>query len=53
MKRSYVLDACALIALVKNEEGAKVVVELYKQASKDFFGYGEAMSSSIEWRHYV
>ena len=32
MSKVYVLDACALIALLKNEEGADVVAAVYKQA---------------------
>jgi PIN domain nuclease of toxin-antitoxin system len=32
-KSVYFLDACALIALVKKEEGAYVVVGLYKEAA--------------------
>ena len=32
MKKTYVLDACALIAAIKQEEGALVVAELYEEA---------------------
>ena len=34
----FVLDACALLAVVRNEEGADYVVEAYKKAAD-----GEAM----------
>lgn len=30
MKKNYVLDACALIAAIKQEEGALMVAELYE-----------------------
>jgi len=33
MNKIFVLDACALIALVKNEEGANVVADIYKNAN--------------------
>ena len=33
MKKSYVLDACALIAAIKKEDGALTVAELYEEAS--------------------
>ena len=33
MKKNYVLDACALIAAIKQEEGALVVAELYEEAA--------------------
>jgi len=33
MSKIFVLDACALIALVKNEKGATVVADIYKKAS--------------------
>jgi PIN domain nuclease of toxin-antitoxin system len=33
MKKNYVLDACALIAAVKQEKGALVVAELYEEAA--------------------
>jgi len=33
MSRIFVLDACALIALVKNENGANIVADVYKSAS--------------------
>ncbi|MCL2055000.1 MAG: PIN domain-containing protein [Oscillospiraceae bacterium] len=32
MKKSYVLDACALIAAIKQENGALAVAELYEEA---------------------
>ena len=32
MSKAFVLDACALVALLKNEEGADVVAAVYKQA---------------------
>lgn len=32
MSNNFVLDACALVALLKNEEGADVVDAIYKQA---------------------
>ena len=32
MSKVFVLDACALVALLKNEIGADVVVDAYKQA---------------------
>jgi predicted nucleic acid-binding protein len=32
MKKIYVLDACALIAAIKQEEGAVIVAELYEEA---------------------
>ena len=32
MSRRYVLDACALIALVKGESGAEIVAGLYEEA---------------------
>jgi PIN domain nuclease of toxin-antitoxin system len=34
MKKNYVLDACALIATIKQENGALVVAELYEEAIK-------------------
>jgi len=33
MNGIFVLDACALIALVKNEEGANIVVDVYRNAN--------------------
>jgi len=33
MSKVFVLDACALIALVKNEKGADVVADVYKSAN--------------------
>jgi len=33
MKKNYVLDACALIAAIKQEEGALQVAELYEEAA--------------------
>jgi len=33
MKKSYILDACALIAAIKQETGALVVAELYEKAA--------------------
>jgi len=38
MSEVYVLDACALIALVKNEDGASVVADAYKNANKGNIG---------------
>jgi len=32
MSKIFVLDACALIALVKNEKGANIVADVYKKA---------------------
>jgi len=32
MKKNYILDACALIAAVKQEDGAFTVAELYEEA---------------------
>jgi len=32
MKKNYVLDACALIAAIKQENGALIVAELYEEA---------------------
>jgi len=32
MSKIFVLDACALVAVLKNENGADVVVDAYKQA---------------------
>ncbi|MCL1864025.1 MAG: PIN domain-containing protein [Defluviitaleaceae bacterium] len=34
MKKNYILDACALIAAIKQENGALVVAELYEEAIK-------------------
>jgi len=34
MKKNYILDACALIAAIKREDGALVVAELYEEAIK-------------------
>ena len=34
MKPDYILDACAMIAAIKQEEGALVVAELYEDAKK-------------------
>jgi predicted nucleic acid-binding protein len=34
MKKIYVLDACALIAAVKNEDGALTIAELYEEATE-------------------
>jgi len=33
MNKIFVLDACALIALVKNEKGASIVADVYKNAN--------------------
>ena len=33
MNEIFILDACALIALVKNEKGADVVADVYKNAN--------------------
>lgn len=30
MSKNFILDACALIALVKNEKGANIVADIYK-----------------------
>ena len=38
MNKIFVLDACALIALVKNEEGASVVSDVYKSADNGGVG---------------
>ncbi|MCL2388022.1 MAG: PIN domain-containing protein [Defluviitaleaceae bacterium] len=38
MNKIFVLDACALIALVKNEEGASVVSDVYKNANNGGVG---------------
>ena len=38
MNKIFVLDACALIALVKNEEGASVVSDVYKNADNGGVG---------------
>jgi len=38
MSKIFVLDACALIALVKNEEGASVVSDVYKNANNGGVG---------------
>ena len=35
MKKKYILDACALIAAIKQEDGAITVAELYEEAIKD------------------
>ena len=32
MSKIFILDACALVALLKNEDGADVVADAYKQA---------------------
>ena len=32
MKKSYILDACAMIAAIKHEDGALVIAELYEEA---------------------
>jgi len=34
MKKNYILDACALIAALKQEDGAMIVDELYSEAAK-------------------
>jgi len=34
MKMNYVLDACALIAAIKQEDGALIVAELYEDAMR-------------------
>jgi len=34
MKKNYILDACALIAAIKDEEGASIVADLYEEAAK-------------------
>jgi len=34
MKKNYILDACALVAAIKNEPGAIIVAELYEEAIK-------------------
>jgi len=34
MKKNYILDACALIAAIKQEDGALVIAELYEKAMK-------------------
>jgi predicted nucleic acid-binding protein len=34
MKKIYVLDACALIATMKQEDGALVIAELYEEAAE-------------------
>ena len=34
IKKSYILDACALIAAIKQEEGAIAVANLYEDAIK-------------------
>ena len=33
MKDIFVLDACALVALLKNEKGSDIVADIYKKAS--------------------
>ena len=33
MSKVFVLDACALIALVKNEEGANIVADVYTNSN--------------------
>ena len=33
MNKVFVLDACALLAVARNEEGASIVVEAYRNAS--------------------
>jgi PIN domain nuclease of toxin-antitoxin system len=38
MSKIFVLDACALIALVKNEEGASIVADAYKNANNGSVG---------------
>jgi len=38
LNKIFVLDACALIALVKNEEGASVVSDVYKNADNGGVG---------------
>jgi PIN domain nuclease of toxin-antitoxin system len=38
MKKNYVLDACALIATVKQEDGALIVAELYEEATNGNVG---------------
>jgi len=35
MKKNYILDACALIAAIKHEDGAIVIAELYEKAIND------------------
>ena len=35
MNRIYILDACALLAIARNEEGADCVVEAYKKATDE------------------
>ena len=34
MKKNYILDACALIAAIKHEEGALTIAGLYEEAAK-------------------
>lgn len=34
MRGNYVLDACALVALVKNESGANIVADVYEKSGK-------------------
>jgi len=38
MSKIFVLDACALIALVKNEEGANIVADIYRSANNGSVG---------------
>jgi len=37
MSKIFVLDACALIALVKNEKGANIVADVYKMLTMAVF----------------
>jgi len=34
MKKNYILDACALIAAIKHEEGALTIAKLYEEAAR-------------------
>ena len=34
MKKNYILDACALIAVIKHEEGALAIATLYDEAER-------------------
>ena len=44
MSKNFILDACALITLVKNETGADIVADVYKNVSN---GYAQLYMNRI------
>ena len=46
MNEVFVLDACALLAVVRNEEGASVVVEAYRNESDGLAFHNDMRLSS-------